>query len=343
MSIEDPKQPENKAIPLINKNELTLIKEESEENKSYHSITSYIRKERTAILYAILSHFIWAVGVIFIRLPTRTENFTANSFIMFRSAGLCILCYIIMKYKQMEIINIYNINQKGWFIIRTCGIYFAFLFYLIELLYLRLSTASCLGGCSPFVIMGLSAVILKEKLYMRHIVGMVLCFIGGSIIVMNENKDNTNNTNINNNNLSDTYIGVIMGILNFVCWGSASFTQKLFIINKLNTENQLFYIGLSNTILGIIGCIVQQKIGNSILNIICALSHSVVFYLGTLTTDWALKLMDASKFAPTIYINTLMVFCVSVLVFNESLYFTDIIGSLLIVSYHIYNALYPIV
>lgn len=314
--------------------------QKEEDAVSFKSFTSFVKRERKALAYAVLSHFIWAIGVIFVRTPTRRKNFSANTFVMFRSIGLAGFLYLIMKYKNIPIRDVRTINQKHWFLIRTCGIYFAFLTYLIELLYLRLSTAACLGGCAPFIMMGLSALMLKEKLYMRHIFGMVFCFLGSVLIVSNEKKDTGTKVSDEYNNIS---FGVFMGVLNFLFWGAASFTQKLFILDKLDTENQIFYIGVTNTILAIICALIQGRFDFDIVNALCGLAHAVIFYFGTLTTDWSLQLMDASKFAPTIYIFTMMVFVVSLAVFKESLYFTDIIGSLFIVSFHVYNAFNPIV
>ena len=52
--------------------------------------------------------------------------------------------------------------------------------------------------------------------------------------------------------------------------------------------------------------------------------------------------MDVSKFSPTTYIQAIFVFILGFLIFGEKFFVTDLIGSLLIVSFHIYNWYRPI-
>lgn len=52
--------------------------------------------------------------------------------------------------------------------------------------------------------------------------------------------------------------------------------------------------------------------------------------------------MDVSKFFPTTYIQAIFVFILGFLIFGEKFFVTDLIGSLLIVSFHIYNWYRPI-
>ena len=169
----------------LNIKETFLSIEHDIEIKSTTS-SSFIKRERIAIGWAFLSQTIWASGVILIRSATKCNKFSPNSYSLWRSVFMSIITYITMKRKQSHIISLHEVPNKTWFIIRTFGIYFSFLFYIISLLYLRTSTTSCLGAANPFVVMILSVVVLKETFYMRYLIGMIVCFIGSAMLVLNE-------------------------------------------------------------------------------------------------------------------------------------------------------------
>lgn len=86
----------------------------------------------------------------------------------------------------------------------------------------------------------------------------------------------------------------------------------------------------------------EGNFGLNIWLIIITFGNGLVFYYGQLFTDLALKNMDVSKFSPTTYIQAIFVFILGFLIFGETFFVTDLIGSLLIVSFHIYNWYRPI-
>ena len=100
-----------------------------------------------------------------------------------------------MKLIQSHIISLHEVPNKTWFIIHTFGIYFNFLFYIISLLYLHISTTSCLGAANPFVVMVLSVVVLKKIFYMRYLIGLVVCFIGTVMLMLNKKISSSSNSN----------------------------------------------------------------------------------------------------------------------------------------------------
>ena len=100
-----------------------------------------------------------------------------------------------MKLIQSHIISLHEVPNKTWFIIHTFGIYFNFLFYIISLLYLHISTTSCLGAANPFVVMVLSVVVLKKIFYMRYLIGLVVCFIGSVMLMLNKKISSSSNSN----------------------------------------------------------------------------------------------------------------------------------------------------
>jgi hypothetical protein len=97
------------------------------------------------------------------------------------------------------------------------------------------------------------------------------------------------------------------------------------IIHTINADNQVLFTGLSNCLVELIECNFSLSFGVVLL----VLLNSIICYLGITTTDWAMAMMDTSKFAHTVF-------------FGEKLYLSDIIGSFFIVAFHLYNAYNPV-
>ena len=289
----------------LNIKETFLSIEHDIEIKSTTS-SSFIKRERIAIGWAFLSQTIWASGVILIRSATRCNKFSPNSYSLWRSVFMSIITYITMKLKQSHIISLHEVPNKTWFIIRTFGIYFSFLFYIISLLYLRTSTTSCLGAANPFVVMILSVVVLKETFYMRYLIGMIVCFIGSAMLVLNEKTSSSSNTTTNND--KNIPVGLFFIICHILTCGFAVFSQKIMIIHKIDADNQVLFTGLSNCLVAFVVALVEGNFGLNFGVVFLAFLNAIIFYLGITTTDWAMAMMDASKFAPTAYIQTLFVF-----------------------------------
>lgn len=69
----------------------------TEENKSTSSSSSsFIKRERKAIAYAVLSQVIWATGVVAIRYGTKCDKFSPNSFSFWRSIFMSVITYILL-------------------------------------------------------------------------------------------------------------------------------------------------------------------------------------------------------------------------------------------------------
>ena len=70
--------------------------------------------------------------------------------------------------------------------------------------------------------------------------------------------------------------------------------------------------------------------------------YTKIYQFANLFFQKALKVLNVGGCVPFVYFCTLFVFVESVFILGEPLYFTDILGSLIIVSFHCYNAWYPI-
>jgi uncharacterized membrane protein len=57
----------------------------------------------------------------------------------------------------------------------------------------------------------------------------------------------------------------------------------------------------------------------------------------------AMNNLAISKFLPLTYFGTVFIFILGWIILEERVYLTDIIGSLLIVGFQIYNAWFPVI
>ena len=310
-----------------------------EENKSSASSTSSkaLRREHWAIFLAVVCHFIWALGVIVMKIASYREKFTPNNFSMWRSLFMSIVTYISVKYyTKTEMNSFMEMKVKMWFLIRVVGIYFSFLFFLSSLLYLRAATTSCISSSNPLIVIFLSIFILKEKFYWRYLFGVIICFIGSAMILLNDRTENTSSMK------QDFKKGTIYITLHVFTLSFVVFAQKICVNNNISSETMVFWTGATNFILAFLVGLLTNDFGLDFIVIFMTFLNAIIFYFAQKVNDMALVIMDASKFAPTFYIQTLFVFILCAIFFKEKFVFSDLIGSLFIVSFHFYNAYSPI-
>ena len=318
---------------------LNSLEEQIEKNSETKSLkSSFIKRERYIILLAILCQFIWSIGVILMKYASQREKYTPNNYSMWRSFFMSTITSISLKKTGKKLNEISKINKKGWFIIRTCGVYFGFLFFLISLSYLRAATTSCLSSSNPFIIIILSIIILKEPFYLRYLFGIIICFIGSCMILLNDKR----NDDSFKNEKKDFKIGLFFIIIHIILLGFIIFAQKICVMDGITSETQVFYIGISNFCFGIFFCFFEKNFGFDFIVILMTFLNAIVFFFAQKVNDIVFRYMDVSKFAPTSYIQTLFVFILCGIIFKEKFFFSDIIGSFFIASIHFYNAYDPI-
>lgn len=76
--------------------------------------------------------------------------------------------------------------------------------------------------------------------------------------------------------------------------------------------------------------------------IICAIITGVIYFIFLACLTNEIKLVGFSPLAPLSYVSIVVVFILGIIFINEPIYFTNVIGSLLIVSLQFYNAYKPI-
>ena len=112
---------------------------------------------------------------------------------------------------------------------------------------------------------------------------------------------------------------------------------------KMPPDVQNFYLGFYNVLPGLIMCIYQGHFAlGHIKYVLSCMSNGFLFYLANYCTSVCYKYIDISKFIPVTYLNIVFTFLLSVFILGEPLFFTDLVGAILIIGFQFWNISYPI-
>ena len=299
------------------------------------------KNEKFAYLLGIFTQFVWSVNGLQLKSiePKFPEYYSLNSIMLWRTIPVVIIAYNICKYKNIPITPHSKIKHLTWFFIRNFGNYFFVLLNIKVLSYFRLSTSRVFLSCQPLIIIFLSIFILSEKFYIRYLIGIIICLIGSSIIALNDKKPQSKNTILNDN----IFEGLIFAILLLITASLNSIGQKIMSKDGMDPSVQNFYLGIYNGLPGLIVCIYQKHFGiKSLKYILYDVSNGLVFYCGHYFTGVCFKYIAISKFIPVTYLVVVFTFLLSIIVLREPLFFTDVLGAVLIIGFQFYNVTYPV-
>ena len=76
--------------------------------------------------------------------------------------------------------------------------------------------------------------------------------------------------------------------------------------------------------------------------LLMCLIHGFFFYIGNVLYNKALQYAPLSKLILIQYTNVVFIFLLSFIFLNEKIFFTDILGAAIMISYMAYNSYYPL-
>jgi len=316
------------------------------------------KKERIAYVYGIISQFLWAIVAIQIKtMITFFPNvYTLNSIAFYRTFPLAIAGYYLCKKKNIRIHRWNDIQRKFWFIIRNSGFYAMVVLWVVMNIYFRVSTCQCIANCNPVLVLVISAFLLNEKFYPRYIIGIIVCFIGAYMIVSNERKPTHINEDKDSNirnliDLSFRYLeeqsngilfGAIAAITHLIISAFANFGQRELAKESILGDEQNFWLGIFNCTISFIVMAFQGNFGLTNLKYpLYVLTNGPVFYLANYYTAEALKYITINKLIPLNYLSIVFVFILGYVFLGEKVYFTDLLGSIIIIGFQLYNIYVP--
>lgn len=322
------------------------IEEKLAEAKSEISSTTRKKEYFSYFLY-VFSQFIWTIQGLQLKsfYSLYSSVYEINSFVFWRHLAVSITGYIFIKYKKINFKYPSLIQYKTWFYIRNVGIYICIYTWMQVLGVFRLSTCQILGGLCPMFTILYSIIFLKEKFHAIYAIGIIICFIGSAMIILNERKPETeeSNTDIESNS-ERIWIGIISLIINVNLFALGNVGQKFLCNEKLTAEEQSFYFGFYTVFISGAFCLWNLNFGQSNLGyVLYSLLNGVIFYFCYYVTTISFSgILDISKLQPISYLSTILIVLSGTIIFHESLYFTDILGASMIVGFIIYNGMHPV-
>lgn len=320
------------------------------------------KNERIAYIYGIISQFLWAIVSIQIKtmITFFPEEFTLNTIAFFRTFPLGLAGYYLCKKKNIRIKRWNDLQYKFWFIIRNGGFYAMVVLWVVMNIYFRVSTCQCIANCNPVIVLVISSVLLNERFYPRYIIGIIVCFIGAYMIISNERKPTHVNeqSNENNSNLrllfefilrnldeksqNNILFGAIAAVSHLTISAFANFAQRELAKEGISGDEQNFWLGVFNCIPAFTVMIFQRNFGLSNIKYpLYIMTNAPVFYLANYYTAEALKYITINKLIPLNYLSIVFVFILGYFFLGEKVFFTDLLGSIIIIGFQIYNIYIP--
>ena len=298
------------------------------------------RNERFAYLLGIFTQFLWALNSFQMKTynPSFPECFSNNSVILWRSIPVMVIGYCLCKYRNIRITPHREVKHLFWFYVRHFGNYFCVILNLTVLSYFRLSTSRVFFCCQPIVVIFLSIIILNEKFYIRYIIGIIICFTGSALIILNDKKPQSKTTILHDN----IYAGLFFAVLFLLTLSINTIGQKMMAKEKMPPDVQNFYLGFYNILPALFMCVKQGyfAFGHTKYILYC-MSNGFLFYLANYCTSVCYKYIAISKFIPITYLNIVFTFFLSIFALGEPLFLTDLVGASLIIGFQFWNITNP--
>lgn len=239
-----------------------------------------------------------------------------------------------------------NLNAQFWLGMRSIGQYLGYVTYLAALLYLRVATANCIVSMNPVITLIFSVFILKEKFHSRYLIGIIICFTGTAMIILNDRKVPITEEEKIENISVDTgiLIGSFWATINLTIIAFLVISSKILVKENIGFEHQCYYMGLSNAIFSIVSFFIFSKI--SIFNTtlaftVLSLTNGIIFFIATFCIIKSFNFVNLNKTTPLSYLGTISVMILGVVLLGEPIFFTDILGSMCILGFNVFNSFYP--
>ena len=318
---------------------------------SVSTMNSVVRlsRERWGMLLGLIGTFFLSLNCFYAKviLKSYPEDFDSIEFLFMRGLSIVLYGIIHTYYTKQKIIPINELPLKFCFLIRANANFFYNAFSISALWYLRASTVQIIILLSPLLVLVLSYFLLKEPLYMRYLIGGIMCVGGSMIIILNEkkspNKSNNDKENSNNSSTLGILIGVVLSLVSVIFYAIINIASKILASHRVSLNNQMIYIGGANMMYSIIYIIFKRKICLKPGYLLMCIFHGSFFYIYYICYNRALQLAQVNKIVIITYLQIVFVFILANIFLGEGIYITDILGTLIMMSYMVYNVLNPII
>ena len=300
------------------------------------------KKETTAYILFVFTQLVWTIQGLQLKsfFSLYLSIYDLNSLVFWRHIGVSLTGYLSIKYKHINFKYSSQIQNKKWFYIRNVGIYICIYTWMKSLSIFRLSTCQILSGVNPLLTIIFSIIFLKEKFYKIYGIGIIICFTGSLMIILNERKLEVNSSNNINDSGKNYFIGILSLIINVNLFALGNVGQKFLCNEKLTPEEQTFYFGFYSIFISCFFCLINVKFGlSNIFYCLYAFINGITFYICNYLTSVSFQNIDISKLQPVTFLSSILIVLSGTIIFNEKLFFTDILGATMIIGFIIYNGM----
>lgn len=333
---------------------MTTLRERDFESKVQFDLLS---ESQTEVAYKHKMGFIYYTAAMLLIAATNfhvkytnylyPEAFDSFSFNFWRTTIFIPIGYYMVHKQNEQIVNFFEIKEKFWFIARVSCNFIALMSFIGAMKYFRVATIQSISSMNPVLVLILSVVILKEKFYPRYLVALIACLIGTLIIILNDRKYINKDTALSAddeqlNPIFRMLFGVMFSLISMVSVALLVVSAKILINENITSNNQIFYIGISSVFFSVCSFFFTQRVNCEFSFILTCFFNGILYIAFIIYNVKALELIDVSKVSALAYVCTLAMFVLGVIFLGEPIFFTDIVGSLLILSVNIYNSLYPV-
>lgn len=317
-----------------------------------------IKNEKLGVILILICNLTRACNSLLIKYLQRRYHdiYHTIPFLFYRAIFLVFLSQIITTIKGEHILWPSEVKAKFFFFLRTNLNFFGVQFNISAIWYLRVATVQIIGSLNPLVTTLLGIFILKEKFYMRYAVGIVACIIGSMFIVLNERKGNNEADSQNNSEEKTeedkqkyggfsfgTILGLILAFIDIFFVSTVDLANKVLATNRISIHTQCFYVGINTIGYSLIYLFFTHEWYITGGYAVFIFFQALLFYVGNFFFNAGLKYIDLAKTAPLTYSRVAFVLILGFILLGERVYFSDIIGTCLIIGYMVYNLYFPIV
>lgn len=290
---------------------------------------------KKGILYMFLSGICFIVVNTFVKLlgPNNPENilgevqsFPAHELVLARSIVSFIISFIIIKQRKLPVFG----NNKKWLLIRSVAGMFALTIFFHTVHHLPMAVAVTVQYLAPIFTILFAMILLKEKVKAIQWLFIGMSFSGGLLILFSKGD-----SSISAGELSVFWLG--LGLISAVLSGIA-YTA----IMKLKTTDApitiVFYFPMISIPFMIILCLFDFTMPHG-MEWIYLLLIGIFTQLAQISLTKALHEGTASAIIPVQYLGAIYAFIVGYFIFKETLSNTIVLGTVLVLSGVIINAL----
>ena len=307
-------------------------------------ISNTIKKEKTGILYCLLAHFLWTTNSIYLKYLTQyfQSKFKNKTFLFSRGLMTLLISYFLGLYQEGRILKLTELPQNilKALLIRMNFNFFSMSIWVVSVRYLRISTCQIISTLSPIIIIFFSIIFLQEKYFPRYTYGIIFGIIGSSIVILNENKIPA--VEEKESKTYEIFIGVFCNILSMITGGIEGVCNKIMAKEKTPITSQMFYVGCSHCFYSFLWMLVTWDFDYTLKYFLMCMGHAILFFGGFFFFNKGLQIIDLSKTSIIQYSKIVFVFVLGIIFLGQKVFFSDILGSSIIVGFMIYHVLNPV-